>query len=200
MRRVTLIARLVLACSLAIPATLCAATPDDTISAREYAVYSQALAFLADSLHMTPPLLVEGQTHPIERMVHWMGEDSMFYAQSGLVLDSGMMSRFLAFAGKTTILRARFADSLNVVLISEMEMHLLFAQGKRLETMYEVFPHARSQGLLGLNRIAINEDGTLALVYASALFGFHNDWGQYMLLQKTGDRWNVAGTKLILER
>jgi hypothetical protein len=104
-------------------------------------------------------------------------------------LTPQMVVEFKAKNASPSPLESRFILGVDYVLVSDEQLHQLFAAQDGWLEFYKQFP--LSQGVMTLSQVAFNPSMDLALVYVGNQSGWLAGAGYYLLMEKENGVWKI---------
>lgn len=162
------------------------------------------LADEANALRMCLPLLGVGPQQVVREMTDGGPldpnrteelEQIAYHLQSHLIsLERETICDFVSKNRTSNPASPLVTSSGEFILISNAQLTRLFRDEVGWDRFYELYPH--SAGILEFSRIGLNADVTQALVCAGTQIGRLMGRGTYWVLEKSGDGWHVADSKM----
>ncbi|HET6975131.1 MAG TPA: hypothetical protein VFI24_02325 [Pyrinomonadaceae bacterium] len=177
-------------------ASLAPARTEGQASTEEYAVYSAVIANMFpdekradDSKDKVIPLVilnVTGTDRPRPKEV----QGELYFKQMFPTLPAGVAQDYNARNNEPARLKESFDLKLKYILVDDKEIKKIFDVGRNWEEFYKRYPGSR--GFILLSRVGFNAEMNQALVYIQHSCGGLCGTGNYMLLEKKDDRWQVV--------
>lgn len=160
-------------------------------SAEEYAVYSAVIPDLfAESQDRS--VVIEEQTITDRT---YLDNDEQYFQRMFPTLGEGVAANYKLRNKIPARLKDSFDFKMRHVVVKEQELRRILKDAGSWNDFYKVYP--TSVGFVYVSRVGFNSAMNQALVYIGHSCGGLCGTGNYVLLEKTADRWRVVKREMV---
>ncbi|HEY0763366.1 MAG TPA: hypothetical protein VGD61_13435 [Pyrinomonadaceae bacterium] len=170
-------------------------------SAEEYAVYSAVIAemFAGDRVTFDTQakikLLVIKDLTDTDVLTDYREQNEVYFGRMFPTLAAGVVKDYKARNKQPVRLKDSFDLNIKHLVVKKEKIEKIFAGRGWWQEFYKIYPD--SGGLIVLSRVGFSRAMNQALVYIQHGCGGLCGTGHYVLLEKSGDRWQVVKRNMV---